>query len=120
MVGGQIYPLFTKYVREAFKERHDVEWKVKSPKGALDEFIDGFRSNARWQKALIHLREKGLLENHPRDIAKLIKTVQDDIEEEEGEYIKNFLYNKFLGNIKRKSISGLPEWYKEKLLENIK
>lgn len=120
MLGGQVFPLFTKYVREAFKEKHDAEWKIKRPKDSLEDYIKGFCSEARWQKAIIHLKEKGLLESHPKDIGVLIKTVQQDILEEEMENIKTTLFNKFKEDILRHSVRGLPEWYKQKLLENLK
>jgi len=120
LLGGNVFPLFTKYVRESFKEKHDAEWKIKRPKDAIVDFVQGFKSEARWQKAIIHLKEKGELEQNPRDIGKLIKTVQQDIIEEEQENIKNYLYKKFIDDIKRVSIKGLPEWYKQKLMENLK
>ena len=116
---GHIFPLFTKYVREAFKERHTADWKIKRPKDCVQSYIQGFKSEARWDKALIHLKEKGLLETHPKDIGKLIKEVHADIKEEEAENIKTFLYKKFIGEIIRVSTKGLPEWYKNKLLENL-
>jgi hypothetical protein len=120
MLGGQVFPLFTKYVREAFKEKHDAEWKIKRPKDSLEEYIKGFQSEARWQKAIIHLKEQGLLENQPKDIGILIKTVQKDILEEEKEDIMKFLYNKFKEDILRNAVRGLPEYYKQKLLDNLK
>jgi hypothetical protein len=120
LLGGNVFPLFTKYVREQYKERHQVEWKTKSPKGALQEYIKGFKSEARWQKAVIHLKEKGELENNPRDIGKLFKQVNLDIIEEESENIKNELYKKFVKDILRYATKGLAEWYKEKLLDNVK
>ncbi len=116
-LGGIVFPLFTKYVREQFKERHNVEWKIKSPKGELQTFVERFKTEARWEKALIHLKEKGELENSVRDIGKLIKEVQKDIKEEESEYIKNHLYKIFIKDILQTAIRGLPEWYKNKLLE---
>ena len=48
LLGGQVFPLFTKYVRESFKERHDTEWKIKKPKESLADYIKGFKSEARW------------------------------------------------------------------------
>lgn len=120
LLGGNVFPLFTKYVREAFKERHDVEWKIRKPKDSLEEYIKGFQNEARWQKAILHLKERGLLTNSPKDIGALIRLVQEDIKEEESENIKNFLFNKFMKDIIRRSVRGLPEWYKEKLLENLK
>ena len=120
LLGGNIYPLFTKYVREEFKERHATEWKIKKPKDCLNNYMQGFKSDARWLKAFQYLRDKGELENSPRDIGKLIKRVQEDIIEEEQENIKKELYKFVINDIKRISIKGLPEWYKEKLLENLK
>lgn len=120
MLGGFVFPLFTKHVRESFKERHDVEWKIKKPKNAIEDYVKSFQSEARWQKAILHMREKNLITNSPKDIGMLIKVVQNDIIEEEQENIKRFLYNKFKGDIMRRSVRGLPEWYKEKLLENLK
>lgn len=120
MLGGHIFPLFTKYVREAFKERHTADWKVRQPKGALAEFVDGFKSEARWQKAIIHAKEMGILTQSPKDIGNLIQLIQKDIVEEEEENIKRHLYKCFKDDILRKSTSGFPEWYKEELLKNVK
>lgn len=120
LLGGHVFPLFTKYVREEYKERHNTEWKIKSPKGTLELYIKSFKNEARWQKALLHLKETGKLENQPKDIGALIKEVQQDIITEEGENIKKFLYNKFIKDIVRVAVRGLPEWYKNKLLENVK
>ena len=120
LLGGHVFPLFTKYVRETYKERHEVEWNIKKPKNSLEDYIKGFKNENRWQKAVLHLKEKGLLKNAPQDISALIKEVQEDIEMEEKENIKDFLYNKFRGDILRTSIKGVAEWYKEKLLENLK
>ena len=119
LIGGQLFPLFTKYVREEFKERHNTEWKSQSPKGALMDYIDSFKTEARWEKALQHLKEKDEIENELRDIAKLVPRVMDDIKEEESDNIKEFLYKKFIGDITRTSTRGLPEWYKGKLLGNV-
>lgn len=119
LLGGFIFPLFTKYVREEFKERHGVEWKARKPKETILDYMKGFQNENRWFKALLHLKEKGLIENSPRDIGKLIKEVIRDVEEEEIENIKNYLYKQYIREIKRYSTKGLPEWYKEKLLENL-
>lgn len=120
MLGGQVFPLFTKYVRESFKERHEVDWKIRQPKNSLQDYILGFKSEARWQKSVIHLREKGLLTQSPKDIGPLIKVVQEDIKEEEEQNIKNYLYKCFIEDIERKAVWGLPEWYKNELLKNLK
>src|SRR5258708_3531918 len=119
LLGGSIFPLFTKYVRESFKERHEADWKIRQPKSSLQDYVEGFRAEARWQKAVIHAREQGKLEQSPRDIGFLIKKIQEDIKEEETENIKNHLYKCFIDDILRKSVQKFPEWYKEQLLKNL-
>jgi len=120
MLGGQVYPLFTKYVRESFKERHNIEWKTNQPKENIDSYIQGFKNDNRWQKAVLHLKEKQLLTNSPKDIGNLIKEVQEDILSEETENIKNYLFKTFKEDILRNSVKGVAEWYKEQLLNNLK
>lgn len=120
MLGGFIFPLFTKYVRQEFKERHETEWKTKKPKDTMNLFIMSFKNEARWLKTFQHLRDEGELENSLKDLAKLIPGVQKDIAEEESENIKQVLYDIAIKQINRVAVSGLPEWYKEKLLDNLK
>jgi len=119
ILGGFIFPLFTKYVRESFKERHNVEWKIKKPKDCIQSYINGFKNENRWRKAILHLKERGMIEQSPKDIGKLIMEVKRDIKEEEEENIKNYLYKIFINRILRTSTRGLPEWYKNELLNNI-
>jgi hypothetical protein len=119
-LGGKVTPLFTKYVREDFKERNADEWKTKKSGGGMPEFIASFNSSARWEKAIIHAKEKGELSVSPKDIGMLMKMVAEDVREEESENIKNHLLKYYIDDILRASVRGLPEWYKNKLLENVK
>lgn len=119
MLGGQIFTLFTKYVREEFKERHVVEWRDKKPRGQLDEYLKAFKSEARWQKAIIHAKELGKLQNAPQDIGMLLEMIQRDVEEEEKENIKDFLYKCFIKDILRSSTKDFPMWYKDQLLSGL-
>jgi len=107
-----------KYVSEKFKEIHDGEWKKSNPSQTdiLSELIVRYRTPARWNKAVQHLRDNGELENSPRDIGKLIIEAQEDIEKECADEIKDILYKHFMPKIKRGVIAGLPEHYKEQLL----
>lgn len=119
LLGGQPIPIMMgKYVSEAFKEVHREQWGSKfTSKGKWQTFKESFITEARWQKSIQHLLEKGDLENSPRDIGKLINEIKKDIEEEEKENIKNFLWKEFGDEILRSSTKGFPEWYKKKLLE---
>lgn len=116
-LGGNLYPLYTKYVREEFKERHKVAWASNNT-DTIENFIKSFKSEARWLKAFYYLRDAGIIENAPKDIAALCSRVVQDIKEEEMENIKNELYRFFIKDIQRTSVKGLPEWYKEKLIKD--
>lgn len=120
LLGGQPIPIMAgKYVSESFKEVHRDRWgKEETGKGRLETFFDSFKTPARWEKAVQHLRDKGLLSGEPKDIGSLFKEVHQDIESEEKEAIKEFLWNEYNKEIKRKATAGMPEWYKQKLLDN--
>jgi hypothetical protein len=105
-----------KYVSEKFKEVHQKGWRDKTNKSKWELFKATYRTEARWEKAVQHLKEKGELEEDPRDIGKLCKEVSIDISKEEKDIIKDFLWNEFGKELLRKSVSGLPEWYKKRLL----
>ena len=116
-VSTYIFPLFTKYVRPEYREAHNADWKSRSPKASLQDYIDGFCNENRWKKAIFHLKEKGELEQSPRDIGKLIAEIQNDLKTEEIDNIKDVLYKHFIGDITRRAIRGFPEWYKEILID---
>lgn len=108
-----------KYVSEAFKETNDANWKVQNPSKAdiIVQIIGGLKTEARWQKAVQHLREEGKILNEPKDIGLLIVELRKDIYEEEGEQIRNLLFKAFIEDINRGVFHGFPEWYKKTLLE---
>lgn len=119
LLGGQPMPLMAgKYVSEAFKEVHRKSWGGEhTTKGGWELFKMGYRTEARWDKAIQHLREAGQLTNSPKDIPLLMAEVTRDITEEEMETIKNWLWNNQGKELLRLAVAGLPEYYKTKLLE---
>lgn len=116
-IDGKI--LIGKYVSEAFKEVHSAEWREANPTKTdiVNHLIASYKTPARWNKAIQHLREAGKLTDSPKDIGMLIKEVQEDIEAEEKEEIKNKLYANVIQHIKRGVVGGLPEYYKEHLMK---
>jgi hypothetical protein len=97
LLGGQPMPLMAgKFVSEAFKEVMRTGWKKENTSpGRWETFKTGYCTEARWQKAVQHLKENGQLENSPKDIGVLLKAIQLDLTEEEKETIKEFLWNEF-------------------------
>lgn len=110
--------LMGKYVSEGFKETHKKTWGESNPAGRdiIDRLIQVYRSEARWQKAVQHLREAGQVEGSPRDIGMLIKEVSPDVLEECEDEIKEALMKWAWPQVSRGITRGLPEWYKEQLL----
>ena len=111
--------LFGKFVSEAFKEVHRANWKAENPTqtDVIGLITAMYTTPARWQKSVQHLRERGLLQDDPRDIGMLIKEVQEDVFKECADEIKEALFKHGWGHIRRGLTRGMPEWYKEQLLK---
>lgn len=107
-----------KFVSEAFKEVHNKEWKSSNPGalGIIELMIGKYKTPARWDKAIIHMREGGKLDGSPKDIGFLIQAIQEDIEKECIDEIKEDLFKWGWNKIRRGCMAGFPEYYKEKLL----
>lgn len=110
--------LIGKFVSESFKEVHWAEWKEANPTGKdiLEQVIHALRTPARWDKAVQHLRERGEIEDSPRDIGKLIKEAQADVLKECSDLISQKLTEWALPHIRRGVVRGLAEWYKDQLV----
>jgi hypothetical protein len=120
MIGDTILPITcAKLVSEEFKEKHKVNWKDGTGKNKWDTYKDSFGTEARWNKAVQRMKEEGIHTGTPKDIGTLMSYVQQDIKEEEEDNIKGFLWGLFGKDLLRASTSKLPEWYKNKILEEI-
>lgn len=86
--------MFAKFVSEAFKETHTKSWKNRNPTGRdfVEMLASEFASGARFTKGVQHLRERGELEDDPRDIGKLMKELALDLKEEHEPYIRDRLF----------------------------
>lgn len=116
LLGGQPIPVMAgKLVRESFKEVNRANWSGQTQANKFDQFCKSFCTEARWEKAIQHLRDNDTLTNSPKDIGALIKEVNNDIISEEAENIKRWLFNESKGTIMRAATKGLPEWYKCRL-----
>lgn len=111
--------LMAKYVSSAFKEKHGKDWKDRHPsrQDVVELLIGEFATEARWQKAVQHLREAGAVEGSPKDIGLLLREVGTDILKDSEDEIKARLFKHFWPQIQRGITRGLPEWYKRKLAE---
>lgn len=119
MVGDVVIPILCgKFVSEKFKEKHATDWnKENTTKGKWDVYLQGFRTDARWLKAVQHLRDAGQLQESPQDIGPLLRTIKEDITEEEKETIKEWLWKEHSPQLLKNATVGFPEWYKEYLIK---
>ena len=110
-------PAMGKYVSEAFKEVHNKDWKERNPTGKDMVLLltEKYRTEARWQKAIMHMKEAGTLEESPKDIGLLMREVPADVLKECEAEIKEALFKHFWPQIQRGITRGLPEYYKDEL-----
>lgn len=109
-------PLISKYVRTTFTEINHENHKSDKD-NIFDMLGEKYKSTARWDKAIQRLEEEGKLTNNMSDLRYLIPEVGDDILEEEGDEIKNILFEKYIRSIKKYWTQGLPEYYQKHLME---
>lgn len=112
-------PLFGKHVSEAFKEVHRKDWKEKNPtKGdVMVKLLQELTTEARWRKAIQHLKEQDLLTNSPKDIGLLVKAIQEDVIKEEASNIAEMLYKWAEPQVRMGVVKGFAQFYKQLLLE---
>jgi hypothetical protein len=112
-------PMTAKIVSEKFKEKQ--QHQPRSVKAGQDEHIqaivNSLRTEARWLKAIQHLREAGQITQAEKDIGPLVREIQRDTLEEEADWIKEQLFEAFKSEIHRGVVQGFAQYYKA-LLNN--
>ncbi len=114
--------LMGKFVSESFREVNSKAWndeqKTKDPQNIIQILAATYGTTARWNKAVIHLKERGELTGEAKDIGALMKEVPEDINKECEAELKEKLFAWAWPQLRRKVTHGLPEWYKEEMLKN--
>ena len=113
------HPQTAKVVSEAFKEVKTQQCAHVGGKADQDDRIGrvtmAYRTEARWLKAVQHLREAGKLTDTPKDIVLLLAELWQDIQDEETDSIKDKLFELFARELRCSVTKGFPEWYLSKL-----
>lgn len=111
--------LMGKFVSEAFKEIHGGEWRKNNPtqSDVIEKIALMFKTPARWDKSIQHLRDAGQLTDSPQDIGKLLKEINVDVLKECETEIREELFKAAWPKIARIITAGFPEFYKQKLME---
>lgn len=109
--------LAAKHVSAEFREvAKQAQPKAAGP-SLVDQLHARFGTEARWQKAIQHLRESGRLDESPKDIGPLIREIHEDTLGEASDEIAAFLLSHFRKEVASALTLGFPEWYKARLLE---
>lgn len=113
--------LMGKFVSEAFKEIHASDWKREHGTPSNAEIIQvlaaQYGTPSRWAKAVIHLREWGLIEDSPKDIGLLMAEVPIDVQKECEAELRDKLWAWAWPQLRRSLTKGLPQWYKDELVK---
>jgi hypothetical protein len=106
-----------KIVRQEFKEQNSSNWKDEHPtsQDIIQRLIETYRNEARWRKAVQHLRDAGELQGEMRDIPALMKEVSSDVLKECKDEILEQLFAYAWPKISKGITRGLPEWYKSQI-----
>ncbi|MHA2044095.1 MAG: RNA ligase family protein [Candidatus Thorarchaeota archaeon] len=107
-----------KFVSEKFKEVHRSKVYKVSNKDIIAQLTEAYATEARWAKAVHHLRDMGELEHDPRDIGKLLKEVNQDVLAECEDEIKDLLFKWGWKQLSKGLTRGFAEWYKQQLLDS--
>lgn len=109
-----------KVVSEEFKEIHHGEWKKTNPApmDIVTSLIAGLATPARYNKAIQRRKEAGEFLGAPQDIGPLIRSIQDDVDAEAADTIKEALFKHAWPSIARGIVKDFPQFFKKKLLED--
>ncbi len=82
-----------------------------------EEYKKTFQTEARWMKAIQHLRDSGELTNTVKDIGPIIKEIQADVKREEYEIIMEQLWQMYGRDLIKETTTHFPMFYKNYLEE---
>lgn len=117
-IAGVMYPIHSaKFVTEEFKEKHSKNTDFKSGKSNTQEFFEQYNTTARFEKMVQKLKESGSYQGEPKEIGALMKMLNQDLEEECKEEVKDALWVMFRKEFIGAASKGFAEWYKRKLLD---
>jgi hypothetical protein len=110
-------PMTAKIVSDRFKEKHLVGPlnRKAQPGELIQSIVSRYRTEARWLKAIQHLKESGKLVNGPEDIGPLLAELGTDLLAEEQEEIKQTLFDDHWKQIVRGVSDGFSQYYKKLL-----
>jgi len=113
--------IMTKLVSEDFRELNKADFRARNPQGkdVANTIGNALASEGRFLKAVQTMRDNGELTGEPKDIGPLLKWLQQDLEEEKAEEVKELLWKGYRKTIQACATRGFAEWYKARLVEEM-
>ena len=106
-----------KIVSAEFQEKHTGRRSVREKgEDRWQAYLEDFRTEARWRKAVEHLRDSGELDGCASDIGPLLREVHHDIDEEYKDEIMEKLWQLHKKDVYQTATRGFAVWYKDYLL----
>jgi hypothetical protein len=118
LYGADHKVIMGKLVSKDFQEKNNSKQRSEG-KDFIELLSAKYATEARWRKAVQHLREAGTIHGVPQDIPLVMKEIDEDLEKEYGDEIKETIFKHFFPLMKKIVKRGSAEWYKE-LLEQEK
>lgn len=106
-----------KHVSEGFKEVNGATHVKPTRADILTALAAQYATEARWCKAVQHLRDSGTLLGSPQDIGPLMREIHADVIAECSDEIKTALFKWAWKGIACGLTRGFPEWYKKRYVE---
>ena len=112
------YPLVGKLVRDDFKERLNKEWSAKKQRETpLAKVTKEFLTEARFNKAIQHLKDNGEITYEMRDLKNIIPEFYKDLIEEEHDEIVKLAMADFWQHLKRRCDGYAVKTWKQYLID---
>jgi hypothetical protein len=108
-----------KLVSPSFREKMVGKKSGDHSVDPVEDYFLSFKTEARWNKAIFHLRDADQLSLSHRDIGPLMKELHQDITDEEEQEIKNWLFCHYQKLFKRTVSTGFADYYKQWLIKQM-
>ena len=114
---SDIKAMLGKFVRADFAEINAENWRKINPSqgDVITNLVEALRTEARWSKAVQHLRDNGELTDSGNDIPALYAECASDTKRETEEFVKEALYAWAWPKVERGVLGGMADWYKTNL-----
>lgn len=109
--------LMGKLVGDSFWEKQKVKpaKKFQTLDTKISVIAEQYATEARWRKAVQHLKDDGKLRGEPCDIGPLVQELKDDLWQEYGDELTEQVLKLVKPIIYERIILGFPQWYKKQL-----